>query len=183
MSCFVALLTDAEAEVRAAAVAHVARMIAWGGPTLFTSHMQPLLPALADDVVMEVRSKCAGALMDTAAQKSLDDATILQHFGPLWEAALQDEFPEVQLQVLTNLHKISALLPALHSVVTTLLSMAKASNWRTSFISCKSRSSSSCRARRCAEHVPIDIFPCLSVSPPATSTYYLPNFVRQTEWS
>lgn len=130
ISCFVALLTDAEAEVRASSVAHLARMIAWAGQTLFVSHLQPLLPTLADDVVMEVRSKSAGALMDAAAEKSLDDSTILTQFGPLWEAALQDEFPEVQLQVLTNLHKISTLLPSLHSVVTTLLSMAKASNWR-----------------------------------------------------
>uniref|UniRef100_A0A7S2VDL9 TOG domain-containing protein n=1 Tax=Entomoneis paludosa TaxID=265537 RepID=A0A7S2VDL9_9STRA len=130
MACFVTLLTDVEAEVRAAAVAHLARMVAWGGQSHFTTHLQPLLPALADDVVMEVRSKCALALMDAAHGGTLEDAVILQSFGPLLEAFLQDEFHEVQLQVLTNLHKIAHLLQGLGGVVTTLLQMSKATNWR-----------------------------------------------------
>jgi serine/threonine-protein phosphatase 2A regulatory subunit A len=130
MACFVAMLTDAEAEVRAAAVGHLARMVAWGGPVLFAHHLQPLLPGLADDVVMEVRSKCALALMDAAHLGTLDDAVILQAFGPLLESFLQDEFHEVQLQVLSNLHKIAQLLPGLSGVVTALLQMSKAGNWR-----------------------------------------------------
>ena len=130
LSCFVALLTDIEAEVRAAAVSHLARMIAWGGEALYASHLQALLPALADDVVMEVRSKCALALMDAAADHSLPDTVILQSFGPLLESFLQDEFHEVQLQVLSNLHKIAPLLPNMNGVVTQLLQMSKASNWR-----------------------------------------------------
>jgi serine/threonine-protein phosphatase 2A regulatory subunit A len=132
MACFVAILTDSEAEVRSAAVTHLSRMIAWGGPKLYQHHIQALLPALADDAVMEVRSKCALALMDTAAapDNALEDTMILQHFGPLYEAFLQDEFHEVQLQVLCNLHKIAHLLPGLSGVVTTLLQMSKATNWR-----------------------------------------------------
>lgn len=130
MISFVSLLHDPEAEVRAAAVAHLAPMIAWGGPKLFAAHLQTLLPALADDVVMEVRSKCAKALMDAAHGGSLSDALLLQSFGPLLEAFLQDEFQEVQLQVLTNLHKVSHLLPGLTGVVTSLLNMSKAGNWR-----------------------------------------------------
>jgi serine/threonine-protein phosphatase 2A regulatory subunit A len=130
MACFVSLLTDQEAEVRAAAVAHLARMVTWGGSTHFTSHLQPLLPALADDIVMEVRSKCALALMDSADGGTLEDNLILQAFGPLLENFLQDEFHEVQLQVLTNLHKIAHLLPGLAGVVTSLLQMSKAANWR-----------------------------------------------------
>mmetsp|Transcript_5184 Transcript_5184/g.10667 ORF Transcript_5184/g.10667 Transcript_5184/m.10667 type:complete len:662 (+) Transcript_5184:47-2032(+) len=130
MACFVTVLTDVEAEVRAAAVAHLARMVAWGGQSHFTTHLQPLLPALADDVVMEVRSKCALALMDAAHGGALEDAIILQSFGPLLEAFLQDEFHEVQLQVLTNLHKIAHLLQGLGGVVSTLLQMSKATNWR-----------------------------------------------------
>lgn len=130
MACFVSLLTDVEAEVRAAAVGHLAKMVAWGGQQNFQNHLQPLLPALADDVVMEVRSKCALALMDAAHGGTLDDNVILQAFGPLLESFLQDEFHEVQLQVLTNLSKIAHLLPGLSGVVTSLLHMAKASNWR-----------------------------------------------------
>lgn len=130
MACFVLLLTDAEAEVRAAAVGHFARMVHWGGPGLFASHLQPLLPALADDVVMEVRSKCAMALMDSSQGGTLEDATILQAFGPLVESFLQDEFHEVQLQVLTNLHKMAHLLNGMSGVVTSIINMSKATNWR-----------------------------------------------------
>jgi serine/threonine-protein phosphatase 2A regulatory subunit A len=155
MACFVSLLTDAEAEVRASATSHLARMIAWGGQREFTLHLQPLLPALADDVVMEVRSKTALAIMDAAAVSSssetsqanpsedavveksrsagggaLEDSLIIQVFGPLLESFLGDEFHEVQLQVLTNLHKIAHLLPGLAPVVASLLHMSKATNWR-----------------------------------------------------
>lgn len=130
MTCFEALLSDAESEVRAAAVGHLARMIAWGGQAHFQAHLQQLLPTLADDVVMEVRSKCALALMDAAHGGTLDDEIILQSFGPLLESFLSDEFHEVQLQVLTNLHKISRLLPGLTGVVGALMQMSKATNWR-----------------------------------------------------
>lgn len=130
MACFVALLSDVESEVRASAVGQLARMIAWGGPTHFAQHLQPMLPTLADDVVMEVRSKCALALMDAAQAAALDDAVILQSFGPLLESFLGDEFHEVQLQVLSNLHKISRLLSGLTGVVGVLLQMSRAGNWR-----------------------------------------------------
>ena len=131
MACFVAVLTDSEAEVRSAAVTHLCRMIQWGGTAMYTQHIQASLPNLADDVVMEVRSKCALALMDTAAATdTLDDTMIVQHFGPLYEGFLQDEFHEVQLQVLGNLHKIAHLLPKLTGVVSALLKMARAANWR-----------------------------------------------------
>jgi serine/threonine-protein phosphatase 2A regulatory subunit A len=130
MACYNGLLKDVEAEVRAAAVGHLAQMISYGGPTLFASHLQGLLSSLADDVVMEVRSKCALALMQAAHAKSLDDPTIVQAFGPLLESFLEDEFQEVQLQVLTHLHNIAHLLPELPGVVTALLQMSKANNWR-----------------------------------------------------
>jgi serine/threonine-protein phosphatase 2A regulatory subunit A len=130
MACFVALLSDVESEVRASATGHLARMVAWGGPAHFTNHLAPLLPTLADDVIMDVRSRCALALMDAAHGGTLEDSVILHSFGPLLEAFLADEFHEVQLQVLTNLHKIARLLPGLSGVVTLLLQMPKASNWR-----------------------------------------------------
>lgn len=130
LACFVLLLNDTEAEVRAAAVGHFARMVHWGGAAHFQTHLQPLLPALADDVVMEVRSKCALALMDASEGGTLEDQVILQAFGPLVESFLQDEFHEVQLQVLTNLHKMAHLLNGMGGVVTAIINMSKATNWR-----------------------------------------------------
>jgi serine/threonine-protein phosphatase 2A regulatory subunit A len=130
MACFCSLLQDQEAEVRAAAVGHFARMVHWGGPQLFASHIQPLLPTLADDAVMEVRSKTALALMDASDGGTLADATILEAFSLHIENFLQDEYPEVQLHVLQNLGRISHLLTEMTGVVSTILSMSKATNWR-----------------------------------------------------
>jgi serine/threonine-protein phosphatase 2A regulatory subunit A len=130
MACFVSLLSDAEAEVRAAAVGHFARMVHWGGSALFVSHLMPLLPGLADDIVMEVRSKTALAIMDSSEGGTLEDSLIVQTFGPLLENFLQDEFQEVQLQVLGNLHKLAHLLNGMHGVVSSILNMSKATNWR-----------------------------------------------------
>jgi len=130
VACFVSLLSDAEAEVRAAAVGHYARMVHWGGSALFSSYLMPLLPGLADDVVMEVRSKTALAIMDSSEGGTLDDSLIVQTFGPLLESFLQDEFQEVQLQVLGNLHKLSHLLNGMNGVVSSILNMSKATNWR-----------------------------------------------------
>jgi len=90
----------------------------------------PLLPSLADDVVMEVRSKTALATMDSSEGGTLDDSLIVQTFGPLLESFLQDEFQEVQLQVLGNLHKLSHLLNGMNGVVSSILNMSKASTWR-----------------------------------------------------
>lgn len=130
MACFVALLQDQEGEVRAGAVGHLAKMVHWGGAQLFASHLEPLLPALADDVVVDVRSKCALALMDSSEGGTLADATIVKAFTPLLENFLQDEYPEVQLHVLGNLSRISHLLNQMSAVVSTILNMSKATNWR-----------------------------------------------------
>jgi serine/threonine-protein phosphatase 2A regulatory subunit A len=105
-------------------------MVHWGGSVLFTSYLMPLLPSLADDVVMEVRSKTALAIMDSSEGGTLEDSLIVQTFGPLLESFLQDEFQEVQLQVLGNLHKLSHLLNGMNGVVSSILNMSKATNWR-----------------------------------------------------
>lgn len=130
MACFVALLQDQEGEVRAAAVGHLAKMVHWGGARLFDSHLQALLPSLADDVVVDVRSKCALALMDASEGGTLEDATIVKSFTPLLENFLQDEYPEVQLHVLNNLSRISHLFTQMTGVVNVILNMSKSTNWR-----------------------------------------------------
>ena len=130
MACFVSLLQDQEGEVRASAVGHLAPMIHWGGAQLFASHLQALLPALADDVIVDVRSKCALALMDATEGGTLEDQTIVRSFTPLLENFLQDEYSEVQLHVLSHLSRISHLLPQMSGVVSAILNMSKAPNWR-----------------------------------------------------
>lgn len=132
-SCFSSLLQDAEAEVRAAAVENIARMAQLGGPDLFQSHVAPSLPSLADDPVMEVRSKLAQALMDCCDDSictSLSDRVVLQVFKPLLEGFLNDEFAEVQLHILTKLSRVSHLFNKMDVVVSSILQMAKAQNWR-----------------------------------------------------
>jgi serine/threonine-protein phosphatase 2A regulatory subunit A len=68
--------------------------------------------------------------MESSEGGTLDDALIVQSFGPLLESFLQDEFQEVQLQVLGNLHKLSHLLNGMNGVVSSILNMSKATNWR-----------------------------------------------------
>mmetsp|Transcript_4876 Transcript_4876/g.13851 ORF Transcript_4876/g.13851 Transcript_4876/m.13851 type:complete len:708 (-) Transcript_4876:334-2457(-) len=132
-SAFAGLLQDHEAEVRASAVENVARMTQLGGSDLFSSHISPALPGLADDPVMEVRSKLAQTLMDCCDDSictALSDHLILQDFKPLLEGFLNDEFAEVQLHVLTKLSRVSRLLAKMDAVVGSILAMTKAQNWR-----------------------------------------------------
>ena len=151
---FANLLQDNEAEVRAAAVENIARMAQLGGGGggggenvaassggsldgnnigLFQKHIVPLLPSLADDLVMEVRSKLAHSLMDCCDPSicnTLTDEMVLEDFKPLLENFLNDEFAEVQLHILTKLSRISHLLGKMDVVVSSILQMAKAQNWR-----------------------------------------------------
>ena len=130
---FAGLLQDNEAEVRAAAVENIARMAQLGGADLFKQHIAPLLPNLADDLVMEVRSKLAQTLMDCCDPSicdTLTDDIILEEFKPLLENFLNDEFAEVQLHILTKLSRVSHLLGKMDVVVSSILQMAKAQNWR-----------------------------------------------------
>jgi serine/threonine-protein phosphatase 2A regulatory subunit A len=130
---FAGLLQDNEAEVRAAAVENIARMAQLGGAELFQAHIAPLLPALADDLVMEVRSKLAQTLMDCCDPSictALSDEIILQEFRPLLENFLNDEFAEVQLHILSKLSRVSHLLGQMDVVVSSILQMARAQNWR-----------------------------------------------------
>lgn len=104
-----------------------------GGGELFQKHIAPLLPALADDLVMEVRSKLAQTLMDCCDPSicnTLTDEIILEDFKPLLENFLNDEFAEVQLHILTKLSRVSHLLGKMDVVVSSILQMAKAQNWR-----------------------------------------------------
>jgi len=130
---FSGLLQDQEAEVRAVAVESIARMAQLGGPDLFQAHITPALPTLAEDPVMEVRSKLAQAIMDCCDEATcaiLTDRVVLQDFKPLLEGFLNDEFAEVQLRVLTKLARVSHLLARMDTVVGSILAMAKAINWR-----------------------------------------------------
>jgi|EP00970_Alexandrium_tamarense_P013827 serine/threonine-protein phosphatase 2A regulatory subunit A len=130
---FSGLLQDNEAEVRAVAVENIARMAQLGGAELFQAHIAPLLPTLADDLVMEVRSKLAQTLMDccdTSICNTLTDEIVLEEFRPLLENFLNDEFAEVQLHILTKLSRVSHLLGQMDVVVSSILQMAKAQNWR-----------------------------------------------------
>jgi serine/threonine-protein phosphatase 2A regulatory subunit A len=130
---FSGLLLDNEAEVRAAAVENIARMAQIGGADLFQAHIAPLLPGLADDLVMEVRSKLAQTLMDCCDPSictTLTDEIILQEFRPLLENFLNDEFAEVQLHILSKLSRVSHLLGQMDVVVSSILQMARAQNWR-----------------------------------------------------
>lgn len=130
---FAALLQDFEAEVRTSAVENIARMAQLGGIALFKSHLAPLLPPLADDPVVEVRSQLAQTIMDCCDNSictALPDRVILEDFKPLLEGFLNDEFSEVQIHILSKLSRVTHLLNQMEVVVQCILTMSKAANWR-----------------------------------------------------
>lgn len=130
---FASLLQDFEAQVRASAVENIARMAHLGGADLFRTHISPLLPSLADDAVMEVRSKLAQTIMDCCDNSicsTLSDKVILQDFKPCLEGFLNDEFPEVQLHILSKLSRVTRLLDQMDVVVQSVMTMSKNQHWR-----------------------------------------------------
>lgn len=130
---FASLLQDFEAQVRASAVENIALMAQLGGVDLFQAHISPLLPILADDPVVEVRSKLAQTIMDCcdgSICSSLTDKVILQVFKPCLENFLNDEFAEVQLHILSKLWRVTRLLDQMDVVVSSVVSMSKNPNWR-----------------------------------------------------
>lgn len=130
---FASLLQDFEAEVRASAVDNIAPLAQLGGVDLFQSHLSPLLPLLAEDPVMEVRRQLAQTLMDCCDDSictSLTDTIVLEELKPLWESFLNDEFPDVQLHILSKLSRVTHLLDKMDAIVHCLLDMTQATNWR-----------------------------------------------------
>lgn len=130
---FSSLLQDFEAQVRASAVENIARMAQLGGAHMFSSHIAPLLPNLADDGIMEVRSKLAQTIMDCCNDSictALTDKLILEHFKPCLECFLNDEFAEVQLHILSKLNRVTRLLDQMDVVVQSVVAMSKTANWR-----------------------------------------------------
>lgn len=127
------LLKDVETQVRGSAVENIARMAQLGGAELFKIHIAPLLPGLVDDQAVEIRSKLANTIMDCCDESictALADKVILQDLKPCLECFLNDEFPEVQLHILTKLSRVTRLLNQMDVVVQSIVAMSKASNWR-----------------------------------------------------
>jgi serine/threonine-protein phosphatase 2A regulatory subunit A len=133
LSIFASLLQDYEAQVRASAVENIARMTQLAGVQLFKQYIAPYLRNLADDPVVEVRTKLAQTIMDCCDEticSSMSDEIILEDFKPCLESLLGDEFAEVQLHILSKLSRVTRLLDKMDVVVQSILNMSKASNWR-----------------------------------------------------
>lgn len=131
--CFASLLQDVEGEVRASAVDNIARMAQLGGADQFQTYISPTLQLLADDPIMEVRSKLAESIMDCCDETictALPDHIILQDIHPLLEGFLSDDYAEVQLHILGNLNRVSHLFHKMDAIVKAVLTMTTVLNWR-----------------------------------------------------
>mmetsp|Transcript_46689 Transcript_46689/g.91184 ORF Transcript_46689/g.91184 Transcript_46689/m.91184 type:complete len:592 (-) Transcript_46689:204-1979(-) len=131
--CYSSLLRDNEAEVRAGAVIEMAKMTQLGGSHLFVTFVADTLPSLAEDGVMEVRSKLAQSIMacvEPSICGKLSDSIILKSFTPIFESFLSDEYSEVQLHILNNLSRVSHLLSKMDGIVNKILDMTSDKNWR-----------------------------------------------------
>jgi len=124
IECFCVLMSDTEAEVRGASCVGLSKVASLAGEELFLSCMLPAITPLATDSVMDVRSKCAEAGL------KLSEAVILEHLVPLLDKFLEDEFPEVQLNILRKLPSIFQLLGKTNKIVDSVTKMTEDSNWR-----------------------------------------------------
>jgi len=126
-------MSDTEAEVRGASCVGLSKVASLAGEELFLSCMLPAITPLATDSVMDVRSKCAEScmsLLDAEAGLKLSEAVILEHLVPLLDKFLEDEFPEVQLNILRKLPSIFQLLGKTNKIVDSVTKMTEDSNWR-----------------------------------------------------
>jgi len=133
IECFCVLMSDTEAEVRGASCVGLSKVASLAGEELFLSCMLPAITPLATDSVMDVRSKCAEScmsLLDAEAGLKLSEAVILEHLVPLLDKFLEDEFPEVQLNILRKLPSIFQLLGKTNKIVDSVTKMTEDSNWR-----------------------------------------------------
>jgi serine/threonine-protein phosphatase 2A regulatory subunit A len=133
LSIFASLLQDYEAQVRTSAVGNIARMTQIAGVQLFKQYIAPYLRNLAEDPVVEIRSKLAQTIMDCCDESicsSMNDEIIIEDFKPCLESLLGDEFAEVQLHILSKLNRVTRLLDKMDVVVQSVLNMSKAANWR-----------------------------------------------------
>jgi serine/threonine-protein phosphatase 2A regulatory subunit A len=103
------------------------------GVQLFKQYIAPYLRNLAEDPVVEIRSKLAQTIMDCCDESicsSMNDEIIIEDFKPCLESLLGDEFAEVQLHILSKLNRVTRLLDKMDAVVQSVLNMSKAANWR-----------------------------------------------------
>jgi len=128
------LLSDHEAEVRASAVgclSQVTRVAVISNNNGNSNSYVPIatiIPKLADDSILEVRRNLAREIMDIAPSLSHD--FVLKTYRSTLETLLTDEYPEVQLAIMTDLPHLASLLPSTPTLVSSLLSMTNSSNWR-----------------------------------------------------
>jgi len=133
IECFVNLMNDTEAEVRSASCAGLAQVAGLAGEELFLDTMIEKLAPLAEDGVCDVREKIATSIMvvlDTDSVNKLSETVIIEKIVPLLTKFLEDEHPEVQLNVLRKLPIIAHLLPKCDKIVDCVSKMSEDSNWR-----------------------------------------------------
>jgi len=129
-TAYASLLTDGEAEVRASTVGCLGTVTSIACATNGSSYspIASVLPKLGNDNIMEVRRNLAREIMNVAPDLNQD--FVLKTYKTILEQLLTDEFPEVQLAVLTALPNLAPLLPKTPTLVSSLLAMTSASNWR-----------------------------------------------------
>ena len=122
------LLNDTEAEVRSAGSLCLAKVAGIAGEELFLSSIVGKMPELADDSVMDVRQKLAESVMqllDSDSVNKLSESVIVENIVPILSRLLEDEFSEVQLNVLRKLPIISHLFPKCDKIVECVSKMAE----------------------------------------------------------
>jgi serine/threonine-protein phosphatase 2A regulatory subunit A len=102
INLFVRLLKDSEAEVRGAAAKQVALMSAAGQPSnVVYEQILPCVEELVHDASQHVRTLLASSIMGLAPVVGHDGT--ISKLVPLFLVLLQDEIPEVRLNVVSKI--------------------------------------------------------------------------------
>ena len=132
---FAALLKDVEAEVKTAAGKKV-QLFCENLPKASQEEviMGTLLPCVKDLVIdpnMHVKSALAGVIMGIAPLIGKDNT--IEHLLPLFLTMLKDEFPDVRLNIISNLGSVDQVI-GIHqlvlSLLPTIMELAEDPKWR-----------------------------------------------------
>jgi serine/threonine-protein phosphatase 2A regulatory subunit A len=129
---FVKLLKDNEAEVRVAAAGKAGDFCSFVGGKLSLNEILPSLTELSNDTSQHVRAAIATVVM--AIAPIFEDAnTVEVNVLPIILTLLRDEFPDVRLNIISNLEQVSKIIGIQllqKNLLPAIVALAEDRHWR-----------------------------------------------------
>ena len=129
---YVKLLKDNEAEVRVAAAGKASEFCSFVGGELSLSEILPSLTDLSNDTSQHVRAAIATVVMAIAPIFESPD-TVEVNVLPIILTLLRDEFPDVRLNIISNLEQVSSIIGIQllqKNLLPAIVALAEDRHWR-----------------------------------------------------